>query len=63
MGERLKKEVRIRAVAIKADPDKASQRLPRNLQSLRDHLTKRRKFLLDQAEIKSAGEFGRSELN
>jgi len=63
MGERLKEEVRIHAVAIKEDPDKASQRLQLNLQSLRDHLTKRRKFLLDQAEIKSAGKFARSELN
>jgi hypothetical protein len=63
MGERLKEEVRIHAVAIKEDPDKASQRLQRNLQSLRDHLMKRRKFLLNQAEIKSAGKFARSELD
>ncbi len=63
MGERLKEEVRLHAVAIKEDPDKASQRFQRNLQSLRDHLTKRRKFLLEQGEIKSAGKFARSELN
>jgi hypothetical protein len=55
MGDRLKNEVRIRATALKQDPDQASAKLQRNLQSLRDHLTKRRKFLLEQPEIRNAG--------
>jgi hypothetical protein len=62
MGERLKDEARIRASAIKADPEKAAQQLERNVKSLREHLTKRRKFLLEQEELRSAGKFLRAEL-
>jgi len=62
MGERLKEEVRIRATAIKEDPEQASQRLQRNLASLKEHLTKRRKFLLEQEDIRNAGKFERAEL-
>jgi hypothetical protein len=51
-GERLKEEVTVRATAMKQDPESAVRRLERNLQSLRDHLVKRRKFLLEQAELK-----------
>jgi spore coat protein CotH len=62
MGDRLKEEVRIRATALKQDPDQASEKLQRNLQSLRDHLTKRRKFLLEQPEIRNAGKSQRAEI-
>jgi spore coat protein CotH len=62
MGERLKDEVRIRAVAIKENPDSASLRLERNLRSLKDHLVKRRRFLLEQPEIRSAGKLDRDAL-
>ena len=38
------------------------EHLNRNLDSLREHLTKRRQFLLNEPEIKAAGKFDRSEL-
>jgi len=60
MGDRLKEEVRIRATALKEDPEKASERLNKNLRSLKDHLTKRRQFLLEQAELRGAGKFDRA---
>jgi hypothetical protein len=50
MGERLRDEVRVRAEATRQDPDRASKQLEENLHSLKDHLVKRRKFLLDQLE-------------
>jgi hypothetical protein len=62
MGERLEEEVRVRAGLYREDPRSAQERLRRNLESLREHLTKRRKFLLAQAEIKNAGKFDRSLL-
>jgi hypothetical protein len=62
-GQRLEDEVKLRALAIKADPDKAAEKLQANLQSLREHLVKRRKFLLEQDELRSAGKFLRTELN
>lgn len=52
MGEKLKPEVRLRAELFKGDPERAQQNLERNLQSLREHLRKRREFLLAQDEIK-----------
>jgi len=55
LGDRLKDEVRIRAEASREDPDEASKRLKDNLRSLKDHLVKRRKFLLDQDELRAAG--------
>jgi Spy/CpxP family protein refolding chaperone len=61
-GDRLKEEVRIRAAAMKEDPDKASERFQKNLSSLKDHLTKRRQFLIEQAEIRAAGKFDRTAL-
>ena len=61
-GERLQEEARVRAAATRENPDEATEHLRGNLQSLRDHLTKRRQFLLQQEEIRSAGKFVRSEL-
>jgi hypothetical protein len=62
MGERLKEDVQIRAEIMGQDPKRAAEHLRRNLDSLRDHLTKRRKYLLDQNDLKKAGKFDRTEL-
>jgi hypothetical protein len=62
MGERLEEEVQVRARLNGQDPRQAAEHLRRNLDSLREHLTKRRKFLLEQDEIKTAGKFDRDEL-
>ena len=62
LGERLEDEVKVRAELRGEDPKAAVEQLQRNLDSLREHLTKRRKFLLEQDEIKKAGKFDRSEL-
>ncbi|MBI1915071.1 MAG: CotH kinase family protein [Planctomycetes bacterium] len=62
MGERVEDEVRLRAELRREDPKQALEHLRRNLDSLREHLTKRRKFLLEQDEIKNAGKFDRSVL-
>jgi hypothetical protein len=62
LGERLEEEVKVRAELYREDPKRALERLRRNLDSLREHLTKRRKFLLAQDEIKKAGKFNRAEL-
>jgi hypothetical protein len=63
MGDRLKDEVKLRAELTRQNPNQAADHLRRNLDSLKDHLTKRRKFLLDQAEIKTAGKFDRNVLS
>ena len=62
-GNKLKEEVRIRAGILKQDPKEAEERLQHNVQSLKDHLTKRRQFLLEQDEIRTAGKFARAELS
>jgi hypothetical protein len=62
LGERVEGEVRVRAALRGEDPKKAVEHLRKNLDSLREHLRKRRKFLLDQGEIKKAGKFERGEL-
>src|SRR5262249_9361813 len=46
MGDRLEEEVKYRAGLRREDPKAAMAHLHRNLESLREHLTKRRKFLL-----------------
>ena len=51
MQKRLEDEVRIRGAATGADPDRAVADLHRNMQSMKDHLTKRREFLLKQPEL------------
>ncbi|HKB40100.1 MAG TPA: CotH kinase family protein [Gemmataceae bacterium] len=62
MGERLEDEVKVRAELRREDPKAAVDHLRRNLDSLREHLQKRRKFLLGQDELKKAGKFDRSLL-
>jgi hypothetical protein len=62
VGELLEDEVQVRAKLMGQDPKQAVAHLNRNLDSLKEHLTKRRKFLLAQDEIKKAGAFDRSEL-
>src|SRR5262249_28409835 len=52
LGERLEDEVKLRAKLQGGNEKAAVDNLKRNLDSLRDHLTKRRKFLLAQDEIK-----------
>jgi hypothetical protein len=54
MGDRIKEDVKIRAELLREDPKRSAEHLRRNLDSLRDHLTKRRRFLLNQDEIKKA---------
>jgi CotH kinase protein/Lamin Tail Domain len=61
-GDRLVDEVKVRAALYRQDPKDAVAQLNRNLDSLREHLTKRRAFLLGQDEIKTAGKFDRNEL-
>lgn len=55
LGVRLRDEVRIRAELHGEDPAQAVQRLEGNLKYLREHLKKRREFLLAQKEIQDAG--------
>jgi CotH kinase protein/Lamin Tail Domain len=62
MGDRLQDEVKVRAALRREDPKRAVEHLNRDLDTLREHLTKRRAFLLEQDEIKSAGKFDRAEL-
>ncbi|HEX2972091.1 MAG TPA: CotH kinase family protein [Tepidisphaeraceae bacterium] len=53
MEKRLEEEVRTRAQAGRMNLDTGSQNLKRNMQLMRDHLIKRREFLLNQPEIKA----------
>lgn len=62
MGSRLEEEVKFRAQLHRQDPAQAVAHLNRNLDALRNHLTRRRKFLLEQDEIKKAGAFDRNDL-
>jgi hypothetical protein len=57
MGERLEDEVRYRAQVRREDPARAIEHFRRNLGTLREHVKKRREFLLKQPEIKAAGKF------
>jgi hypothetical protein len=59
MGERLPPEVKLRAELMKSDVERATRNLEQNLQNLRDHVKKRREFLLAQNEIKNAGPFSK----
>jgi len=61
MGDRLREEVRIRAEILREKPEYALKRFERNLQDLRNHIKKRREFLLAQAEVKAAGKFSKSD--
>jgi hypothetical protein len=62
LGERLEPEVKLRAEQRREDPKAALDAFHRTLGQLREHLTKRREFLLKQDEIKKAGKFDRTEL-
>ena len=62
MADRLKPEARLRAELFDAEPDRASERFDQTVQRLREHLTKRREFLLAQEEIKNAGPFSTAGL-
>jgi hypothetical protein len=53
MGERLRDEVRIRAQLHGEDPASAIQRFEGNLNWMREHLKKRRAFLLAQKELQA----------
>ncbi|MFO1460013.1 MAG: CotH kinase family protein [Verrucomicrobiota bacterium] len=53
MAARLRPEIPIRAHVIGEDPAVALSRLDKNVASLKEHLVKRRQFLLDQAELKA----------
>ncbi|HSH16223.1 MAG TPA: CotH kinase family protein, partial [Verrucomicrobiae bacterium] len=53
MAARLKPEIPLRAQAIGEEPAVALARLDKNVASLKEHLVKRRKFLLEQNEIAS----------
>ena len=52
LNNQLREEVRLRALAGKENPDRALERFDRNLEFLREHLTRRRQFLLSQEELK-----------
>ena len=56
---KLKPEVPIRARALGEDSGQALERFAADLQCLRDHLVKRREFLLAQEEVRGAGPFDR----
>ena len=62
MADRLRDEVRFRAQLMREDPDRALERFERDLRDRREHIKKRREFLLAQDEIKSAGKFSRADL-
>lgn len=58
IGERLRPEVRTRAQLIGEDPDRAAQDFDRRLDRLREHLQKRRAFLLADKEVAAARRAG-----
>jgi hypothetical protein len=53
LGARLRDDVKIRAQINGEDPTAAMQRFENNLNSMREHLKKRRAFLLSQKELQS----------
>lgn len=62
MAERLEAEVKVRAEARREDPKRAVEHFRKNLDVFREHLTKRRAFLLKQDEIRKAGKYDPREL-
>lgn len=60
--ERLQDEVRYRAQVKKEDPARDEKRFESNLASLKEFITKRRQWLLDQEEIRTAGPYERAQL-
>jgi spore coat protein H len=57
--DRLQEEVTYRAEALKEDPQRAQKRFEANLDSLKEFIKKRRQWLLEQEEIRSAGTAGK----
>ena len=53
LADRLRPEVTMRAQSLGQDPGKAIARFERNVALLKEHLTKRRAFLLEQDELKA----------
>ena len=62
LRDRLLDEVRVRAATTQENPAEARERFDGNLASLREFVTKRREWLLDQPEIRTAGPFDRTQL-
>ncbi len=60
--ERLQDEVRYRAQVKKEDPAQDEKRFESNLASLKEFITKRRQWLLEQEEIRTAGPYERARL-
>jgi len=54
MARRLEPEVRLRAEVTRMDPERAVEDLKLNLDGFREHLRKRREFLLSQEDLRSA---------
>jgi hypothetical protein len=63
LRDHLLEEVQFRAGVFKDDPDRAQERFERNLASFKEFVSKRRRWLLEQEEIKAAGSFDRALLN
>lgn len=59
---RLEGEVAYRAGLRGEKPERAQARFDRNIASIKDNITQRRKWLLAQREIRSAGAFDRAQL-
>jgi hypothetical protein len=53
LAAKLRPEIPIRAAAIQEDPAEAMKRFEANVASLKEHLVKRRDFLLKETEIKA----------
>jgi hypothetical protein len=60
--DRLAQEIAYRAEVKKEDPQQAQKRFESNLGSLKEFVRKRRAWLLEQEEIRSAGTFDRTQL-
>jgi hypothetical protein len=60
--ERLQEEIRYRAEVTKEDPARALKRFEANLDSFKEFITKRRQWLLEQEEIRTAGSFDRAQM-
>jgi hypothetical protein len=52
LAERLKDDVKLRAKVTIGNPEIGLDQFEKNLESLKTHLTKRREFLLEQAELR-----------
>ncbi|MDP2896763.1 MAG: CotH kinase family protein [bacterium] len=61
MADRLIDDLRLAAKSHGEDPENSVRVLEKNVPSLRTHLLKRRGFLLEQEELRSLGEQGRSQ--